>query len=386
MIPLNKQEIKEIKQHFLHLHTHPEISWKEIETTRYLYRIAANLGCSVRTFDGCTGLIAEIGTGKPVVAVRSDIDALWQEVDGKYQAHHSCGHDAHMAIVLGSMIKLQKQAKIQGTIRFIFQPAEEKGAGALAMIKKGAMDGVDYLFGVHLRPDSETPDGRAAPAILNGASTTFEGTILGEEAHAARPHLGINSIEVAAALVNRLAFIHLDPMVPYSVKMTSIQAGGESSNIIPAKTVFSLDVRAQTNDTMDELRKHIHAVCKAVGQSFGATIQLTEGHCIPATSYNEEAAAIMKEAIVAVLGADYASPPIVSPGGEDFHFYSKAFPEMKATMLGLGCGLKPGLHHPDMSFNEDAIITGVDIMAEAVWRVVGKMQVKNTNGGGSLFL
>ncbi|MBU8785949.1 MULTISPECIES: M20 peptidase aminoacylase family protein [Bacillus] len=359
---------------FEHLHNHPEVSWKEYETTAFLKKQLEENGCRTQTFADCTGVIGEIGEGSPVVAVRADIDALWQEVDGTFQANHSCGHDSHMTMALGTLMTLKEQTELpKGTIRFIFQPAEEKGGGALKMIEKGILDDVDYLYGVHVRPVQETLNGRCAPAILHGASCHIEGTVIGEEAHGARPHLGKNSIEIAATLVHKLAHIHIDPMTPHTVKMTKLQAGGESSNIIPGKASFSLDLRAQTNEAMEVLERETETACQAVADSFGATIELHKEDSLPAAVKNEAAIAIMAEAISSVIGAGNLDKPLVTTGGEDFHYYSVKRPHLKATMLGLGCCLTPGLHHPMMTFDRDAMFTGADILAEAVLKTFEKI-------------
>lgn len=121
------------------------------------------------------------------------------------------------------------------------------------MIEKGVLDDVDYLYGVHLRPEQEIGDGQACPAIYHGAAKFIAGEIIGEDAHGARPHLGQNSIEIGASLVNEIKKINLDPMVPYSAKMTKFHAGGDSGNIIPGKASFSIDLRAQTNKALEEL-------------------------------------------------------------------------------------------------------------------------------------
>lgn len=359
---------------FEHLHNHPEVSWKEYETTAFLKKQLEENGCRTQTFADCTGVIGEIGEGSPVVAVRADIDALWQEVDGTFQANHSCGHDSHMTMALGTLMTLKEQTELpKGTIRFIFQPAEEKGGGALKMIEKGILDDVDYLYGVHVRPVQETLNGRCAPAILHGASCHIEGTVIGEEAHGARPHLGKNSIEIAATLVHKLAHIHIDPMTPHTVKMTKLQAGGESSNIIPGKASFSLDLRAQTNEAMEALERETVIACQAVAESFGAAIELHKEDSLPAAVKNEAAIAIMAEAISSVIGAGNLDKPLVTTGGEDFHYYSVKRPHLKATMLGLGCGLTPGLHHPMMTFDRDALFTGADILVEAVLKTFEKI-------------
>ncbi len=356
---------------FQYLHEHAEISWEETETTKYIENILLNSGCKVTTFDDCTGVIGEFGNfdgNLPVVAVRADIDALWQEVNGVFQANHSCGHDAHMSMVLGLLWKLEQYPELKEkiAIKFFFQPAEEKGAGALKMVEKHVVDNVDYLFGVHLRPIQETPMGRATPVIVHGATHMYGITIRGEDAHGARPHLNRNAIEIGTEIVNMLSKIHLDPRKPYSVKMTSFHAGGESTNIIPGSASFALDMRAQDNETMDALKEKVNAVFESVRNLYHADLEITEESGIAAAKTNEEAIHIMSSAIADTLGEDKVDPPLVTPGGDDFHFYTIKKPSLKATMLGLGCDLQPGLHHPHMTFDKDALNNGVDILFQAI--------------------
>lgn len=352
---------------FNHLHTHPEVSWNEIETTKYAKKVLEDNGCRVQTFDDCPGVIGEIGEGKPVVALRADMDALWQQVDGEFQANHSCGHDAHMTMVLGVLFSLKQLANLpKGTIRFIFQPAEEKGAGALKMVEKGVADDIDFLYGVHLRPIQEARSGKAAPTIIHGAARIIEGKIIGEDSHGARPHLGPNAIDVGAALVGLINGIHSDPMVPHSVKMTKFLAGGESANIIPGSADFSVDLRAQTNEAMDELQEHLENAISFLAREYQVKIELSTEAEIAAAVVDLEAQEFMAEAIRSSIGSENLLEPIVTPGGDDFHFYTLKRPHLKATMLGLGCDLQPGLHHPNMTFNHDMLPVGTDILTKAV--------------------
>ncbi|MFS0575642.1 M20 peptidase aminoacylase family protein [Sporosarcina sp. 179-K 3D1 HS] len=367
MKDLIQQIQSDVEEIFDHLHTHPEISWKEVETTRYLKGRLEAEGFEVTTFDDMTGLVAEIGTGEPCVGLRSDIDALWQEVDGVYQANHSCGHDAHMTVTLGTMLLLKKLGiPKKGRLKVLFQPAEEKGTGALAFVNKGIVDDLDYLYGLHLRPIQEIRHGYAAPAILHGAAKMIKGKIIGTEAHGARPHLGQNAIEVAAMLVQSIHAIHVDPVVPHSAKMTMFQAGGESSNIIPGTGVFSLDLRAQTNVTMADLEEKVQNAIQSVAALFGVEIEYEASEAIAAAEVDDGAVQLMAQAIEDTLGSDFVEEPIVTPGGEDFHFYTLMRSNIKATMLGLGCDLSPGLHHPKMTFNRDSLLTGIEIMARTV--------------------
>ncbi|PIC64313.1 amidohydrolase [Sporosarcina sp. P13] len=363
-LQLLKPKIEEV---FAHLHSHPEVSWKEIETTRYLQDFLESQGFEVSLFKGITGFSVTIGQGSPVVGLRADIDALWQEVDGVYQANHSCGHDGHMTMAIGALL-LAKERGIPtiGTLKVIFQPAEEKGKGALAVLDQGIMDDIDYLFGVHLRAADELDDGCSAASLQHGAAKMISGTITGTEAHGARPHQGKNAIEVGASLVQALQSIHCNPMVSHTAKMTMFQAGGDSANIIPGTAKFSLDLRSQQNNVMDELYQHVQRVIQAVAEQYDVEIAHHVMSEMVAAEVNPEAEQIMAEAIARTVGKEKTVRTIVTPGGEDFHFYAVHRPKIKSTMLGLGCGLSPGLHHPQMTFNEASLLTGIEILVSAI--------------------
>ncbi|MFC4023574.1 M20 peptidase aminoacylase family protein [Oceanobacillus longus] len=356
---------------FHYLHNHAEISWEEFETTKYIKSLLEESGCRETIFDDCTGVIGEYGNFDkklPVVGIRADMDALWQEVDGKYQANHSCGHDAHMAMVLGVLWKLRQNPELTEKIavKFIFQPAEENGTGALKMVEKQVVDNVDYLFGVHVRPSQEAKMGQATPVIVHGASKMYSADIKGDDAHGARPHLNHNAIEIGAQIVNMISQIHLDPRVPHSVKMTKFQAGGKNTNIIPGNASFSLDLRAQNNKLIAQLEKKVNSIFESIRNLYDVDIDITNVGGIAAAETNDEAISIMRQSIEETIGKENTNPPLITPGGDDFHFYTIKKPSLKATMLGLGCDLEPGLHHPRMAFNEKALINGVDILHKAV--------------------
>jgi amidohydrolase len=373
---------KKLLEIFDYLHEHPEISWQEINTTKFLANWFQNENIPFHTFSDCTGGYAEIGTGKPVIAVRADMDALWQEVAGTFRANHSCGHDAHMTIVLGSLLLLKEEGlKNKGTVRFIFQPAEEKGTGALAFIEKGIVDDVDYLYGIHLRPKEELRNGTAAPAIYHGASRFISGKIIGEDAHGARPHLTANAIEVGADLVHFIKGIYLNPKLSYSAKLTNFHAGGESKNIIPGSASFSIDVRAESNDAMHQLYEQIVKVFKALEVRYDVKITYQIDADLPAAVVSDEAASLMKSAIIQTIGEQHCMPSVQTTGGDDFHYYTIKRPNIKATMLALGCDLQPGLHHPKMTFDKDALITGAMILKNVIQKTLsqGEMNVDRNN-------
>jgi len=367
-----------------HLHQHPEISWQEVQTTAFLADFLGQYDCRLTTFEDVTGVVAEWGSVAPdvfTVGVRADMDALWQEVDGLFQANHSCGHDAHMTMVLGVLLVLhERKIRLPGRLKLIFQPAEESGDGALAMVRKQVVDDVDFLYGVHLRPIQEITRGRAASAILHGAAATIYAKVQGEDIHGARPHLGTNAIEVAATIVTELKSIHLDPLIPYSVKMTQLNSGGKSTNIIPGSAYFHLDLRAQSNQSMDALLHKTEHVLQQVAQLYDVTLHYEITERVYAAEVNEEARHIMGEAIVEVLGQSQLEPPILTPGAEDFHYYTKERPHLKATMLGLGCDLTPGLHHPRMHFHKEALLDGIEILTRAVLLTFDRHATKHHTG------
>ncbi len=358
----------EVEKVFEYLHKNPETSWQEHETTAFLVRELQALGLRVTTFDDITGVIGEWGPSHgPVVALRSDIDALWQEVDGQWRANHSCGHDAHMAMVLGA-VKLLNQMfpNPQVRIRVLFQPAEEQGNGALQFVRLGAVDDVVYLFGVHLRPIQELEVGKVSAAILHGASTQLNVQLQGMSAHGAKPHLGINVIEVAVSLINALQFVHIDPMIPHSLKVTHIAAGDvNSANVIPDLVRLAIDLRAQTNLAMKSLLEQVESRIEIIAQMYGAHMNVDRLGETVAAEVSPKARAFLESAIVDTLGQDALAADIVTPGAEDFHDYAAHRPELKAAMMGLGCGVSPGLHHPQMTFDRRMLFLGTKVLADA---------------------
>ena len=372
-----KQIEKEVYSIFDHLHQYPEISWEEVQTTQFIKEILEKEGYQVQTFDDCTGVVGEIGEGDLTVALRADMDALWQEKDGKWQAIHSCGHDSHSTMALGVALLFNKMGyKPPGKLKILFQPAEEKGTGALKMLQKGILDNVDFLYGVHLRPIQELRSGYASPAILHGASQYITGEIKGEMAHGARPHLGVNAIEVASSLVQEMSNIHIDPQIPASIKMTGIHAGGPNGNTIPDRAEFTLDLRAQTNDAMNQLEYKLTQMIEGISMIYDAEINLHSEIKLAAAEVDLTAQEIMESAIGEVIGPEFCAPPVVTSGGEDFHFYSLMKQDLKTTMLGLGCDLQPGLHHPDMTFHREDILIGIEILAKTVMKTFEIEKVK----------
>lgn len=355
-----------IKSTYRHLHERAEVSWKEIETGKFLCRKLEELGIRYETFPDHTGIVGYWGDAKkgPTIGIRSDMDALYQLVDGKWRENHSCGHDGHMTMVLHTITCLKEIGfEPKGLIKIIFQPAEETGHGAKAMINKGVIADLDYLIGIHVRPIQEMAFGQASASIYHGATMMLEGKIKGVQAHAARHHLGINVVDSLAAIIQAINSIKINPIVSASAKVTMVQAGGENLNTIPDFAEFGIDVRAESNELMDSLIKQVHHAALTAGSFNGAEVNLETLATMVAAGASPQWEAEVGKAIAEVLGEKGLVPPPVTPGGEDFHFYKSTYPNLEATMIGLGTDLAPGLHHPEMSFNLDALLSGVKILS-----------------------
>ncbi|MBD3110069.1 amidohydrolase [Bacillus sp. AGMB 02131] len=349
------------------LHKLAEPSWKEEKTSRYLQKVLYDAGFSIQTFAGHYGFIAELqGEKREVIALRADMDALMQEIDGEVRANHACGHDAHSTMVLHAALALKQSGRcFRHTVRFIFQPAEEVAEGALQMVRDGVLENVKFLGGIHLRPELEVPFQKAAPVIQHGSSVSIKGVITGKTAHAARPELGINALEAASALIQAISQIRLQAQGSYSIKITELQ-GGEASNSIPEKARFTFDLRSENNETMDLLIKKAKRVVESIAALTETNIAFSLEEYAPAAVTNDAAIAVSTEAIATVLGKENVNSYCKSPGAEDFHFYTMKKTDIAATMIGLGCGLQPGLHHPAMTFNKEALIFGTQILAQTL--------------------
>ncbi|MCL6572451.1 MAG: amidohydrolase [Bacillus sp. (in: Bacteria)] len=350
------------------LHALAEPSWQEKQTSHYLVECLKKAGLIVKTFTDHYGIVAEIpGKTQAVIALRADLDAVVQEVDGIVKPNHSCGHDAHSTMVLYTALAIANSGlQLKYTLRFIFQPAEEKGAGALKMMQENALDNVTYLFGIHLRPHFEVAFRKASPVIVHGSAGAINGTIKGIPAHASRPEYGNNAIEAAALLVLKLKQLQLGTDTPYSIKMTKLHTNNEASNVIPDTAHFTLDARAQTNMVMEDLQRLTVALMEQTMVETGTVISWSMEEFVPAAIVNKKALQLAKAAITAVLGEENVIPTCLSFGGEDFHFYTANNADLSATMIGLGCDLSPGLHHPDMTFNLDALIYGSKILTQTI--------------------
>ncbi|WP_347861930.1 amidohydrolase [Salimicrobium sp. PL1-032A] len=357
------ERIQSLENTYEELHRLAEPSGKEEKTSGYLKQRLREAGYDIYEFPDHYGFYVEWpGDQKEVIALRADMDALLQEVNGEVRANHSCGDDAHSTMVLHTALRVAEEKKsYTHTVRFLFQPAEEIAAGALQMMDDGVLEDIVFLGGIHLRPEREVPSRKAAPGIRHGAIVSLKGKVTGTPAHAARPENGNNPIEISSELMDRFRSITIQE--PFSFKVTEFH-GGEASNAIPATCTWTYDIRCHTNEGLDELTEQAEEEMKRLESETGSAITFSLEEFSPAARMNSNAVHKAEGAIRKVGGEAAIDAICESPGAEDFHFYTYRHPEIEATMIGLGCGLQPGLHHPEMTFDISALEFGGNILYE----------------------
>lgn len=357
---------QEIMQTWEDLHKIPELGREEFKTSAYLKKLLAAHGIEPKAVTE-TGFIAEIDSGKPglTVGLRADLDALpYKDAEGHSYCVHACGHDAHMTMGAWTIIALKELGLVKnGKVRGLFQPSEEKGCGAMDLIKAGVAKDLDELYGVHIRPIQELKDGDASPALMHGARYEAKVTVHGKQAHGARPHLGYNAIDAAALIIMAINAIWLNPLDSWSCKATRITGGGLASNIIPNEAEITLDIRCATNQLVEEMMAKLKTAVEGAAMSAGCTAEFTTSSGGPAADYDPAAVEALRQAIEAVVGKEHTKPPVVTSGSDDFHCYRHEDPNLKTAFLALGTGATPGLHDPRMTFDHDAIYTGIAILA-----------------------
>ena len=386
----------DIDQVFEQLHDMPEGPFAEMKTAGFIAARLEDAGFEVRTGLAGTGVVADLGprqevgtgqgtsprdlapanprdlrtpSGPTVLALRADMDALPHSVGGKEVYVHSCGHDAHSTMVLAAGIILARQCReARGRLRLVFQPAEETGLGAEKMIEAGAVEGVDAMFGIHVRPAAECSLGQATPCLVHAGGRTLHYVVKGRPSHTGRPHLGVNAADAVALAALAVNSVKPDPLACATVNVVGLGAGGpggKPSGVIPEQGALTVNIRAESDEMADELRARVDAAVNAAAGSMGADVWLEREKKMPAPCYDPEMIGIARAAIVAVLGEAGVRERITTPGSEDFHWYARRKAGLQSAYIGLGANFVPGLHHPDAAFDRQALVYGAAILAQA---------------------
>lgn len=372
-----QDELTELRRDF---HAHPEVLYEVHRTAGIVAEKLKAWGCDeVVTGIGRTGVVGVIrgrsnNSGK-VIGLRADMDALpIQEETGLPYAStipgrmHACGHDGHTTMLLGAARYLAETRNFDGTVVLIFQPAEEGGAGAKAMIDDGLMDrwGIQEVYGLHNQPGLPVGSFALRPGPLMAASDRIYITIHGKGGHAAKPHCCIDPLLAGAHVVTALQSIvsrNVDPLESGVVSICMFHAG-DTQNVIPATAKLTGTARSLQPHIRDLLEKRIIEVTKATAAMFGAEADVVYKRDYPVTRNHERETQFAASVAAAVVGPDKvntSAPPVM--GGEDFSFMLEARP---GAFIFMGNGDSAGLHHPAYNFNDDAIPYGVSYWVRLV--------------------
>jgi hippurate hydrolase len=355
-----------------HLHENPELLYDVHHTAAFVADKLTSFGCDVvETGIGRTGVVAIIkgsqGEG-PVIGFRADMDALpILETSGKPWASktpgkaHSCGHDGHTAMLLGAARYLAETRNFKGSIAVIFQPAEEGGAGALAMINDGMLEkfGISQVFGMHNEPHLPVGSFALRKGSIMAAADTFEITINGRGSHAAQPHMSIDPVLAASHVVVALQSIvsrETDPLKSLVVTVASIH-GGQASNVIPAFVKLTGTVRTLLPETRDFAEKRLREVATATATAHGATADVTYHRGYPVTFNHDDETDFAIEIASKVAGPRAVNSGMAPHmGAEDFSYMLEKRP---GAFIFIGNGDTAGLHNAAYDFNDEAIPFGV---------------------------
>ena len=364
------------------IHENPELLYEVHRTAAFVADRLREFGCDeVATGLGKTGVVGVIKGKRPagkgdikVIGLRADMDALPIEeaTNLPYASKtpglmHACGHDGHTAMLLGAARYLAETRNFAGDAVVIFQPAEEGGAGAAAMIKDGLMDrfGIEQVYGMHNGPGLPVGSFATRPGPIMAATASIDIKIEGLGGHAARPHKCIDSVLVGAQLITALQSIvarSVDPLESAVISICEFHAGN-ARNVIPQTAELRGTVRTLTPETRDLIEKRVHEVVAGVAQLTGAKIDLVYEHGYPVThnhpSQTEFAIQVAKE--IAGEANVHESPPMM--GAEDFSYMLEARP---GAFIFCGNGDTAGLHHPAYNFNDEAIVYGTSYWIKLV--------------------
>lgn len=353
-------------------------------TAQKVVEILKPLRYRLQTGLACSGIVATLGTGSPVVALRVDMDALpikeetglpfASQVDG---VMHACGHDGHIAMGLGVAHVLARLLKeMKGTVNLIFQPGEEHPGGAHLMIEEGALtrDFPECIIGVHLDPKLSAGEVGLHYGIMSGSNDEFTIRLRGKGGHCAYPHQTIDPFPAAAALINAIQVIvsrNSDPFDPLSVSLAEIK-GGEGHNVIPQEILLKGTIRSINSGSRRLVQQRLQEIITGIERTFQikGDLQVVEGE--PVMRCDETITGMAEETLKRLLGEEKVirlTQP--SLGVDDFVFFAQQVP---ATYLRLGCYdasrgyyVHP-LHNSRFDFDEELLVKGVEVLSSVLYR------------------
>ncbi len=362
------------------LHSHPELGFEEVRTSQKVRDVLTSLDIPFRYPLAQTGIVATIGTGDgPCVGLRADFDGLpiIEQTGLEYSSTipgrmHACGHDCHTAMLLGAARILKaRESEFRGTIRLLFQPAEELGRGARRMIAEGALDDappIDRMLGLHIWPQLPTGTiaSRSGPLLAGVADLRIE--ITGVGGHAALPHTTIDPVITSAKIILELQTIvsrELDPLESGVISISTIHAG-DAFNVIPEMVRMTGTIRALTAATLRQLTQRVDEMVRAVAGANRCSATVTYANGLQPVTVNDAAVWSQVQSLAgALVGPGHVSEFAPIMGAEDFAEYG-AHTRTCFVFLGVGnpeLGEVYGVHHPKMRVDEDALPIGASLHA-----------------------
>lgn len=363
-------------------HQHPEIAFEEVRTAGIVAKELTNLGLEVQTGVGKTGVVAilEGAHDGPTVLVRADMDALpvLEENETEYASQmpgkmHACGHDGHTTIALGvAKLLTPLRDQIAGRVKFVFQPAEEVGKGALAMVKDGALETPrpDVSVGLHLW--NSLPVGKIGIAdgpVLSGASV-FTLRVTGKGGHAASPHQAVDPVVCASQIILAFQTIvsrNLDPLENAVISVTALRAG-EAYNVIPQFADMRGTFRYFKIEVRDMIVERMRTIAESIANAMNCTAEFNAEHLTKPVNNHPEVGARLRQLFAPLVGEDALDTTIRTMGSEDV---SEFMDDIPGTYFFLGAKDETadayyGHHHPRFSFDENALPLGVELLTSAV--------------------
>lgn len=381
--------IQEVRQEVIrwrrHFHENPELSFRETETSRFIYETLQTFGHLEVSRPTQTSVMARLIGARPgkVLAIRADIDALpiQEENEVSYSSKnpgvmHACGHDGHTAILLGAAKVLSSlHSEIEGEVRFLFQHAEELApGGAQEMVSAGVMDGVDMIIGTHLWSPLETGLIGVAPGPVMASPDTFSMKIQGRGGHAGLPHQTVDAIATSAQVVTNLQHIvsrNTDPLESVVLSITKF-AGGTAMNIIPDAVEIAGTVRLLNAELRPVIQDSMERVIKGITDAHGATYQFTYNEASDPVVNEPVVTQVIEETACELFGEEAVVRVKPNMGGEDFSYFLNEAP---GTYFFTGSGNREletdyPHHHPRFDIDESALEMGVKMFVQSTFKLL----------------
>ena len=362
------EELAEIRYY---IHQHPELSGQEYQTTAFLKERLEELGIRILESGLKTGLIAEIGSGQPVVALRADIDALpiLEQTNLPYKSQnpgvmHACGHDFHQTSLLGAAALLkEKEDQLEGTVRLIFQPAEEISDGASDVLATGLLEDVQGIIGFHNMPQLKAGQLALNAGAMMAGVEKFKVTVTGVSSHAARPDLGVDTVTAVTTMVQNVQLLISRTISPFETAVLSITHldVGSTWNVLPKSGYFEGTIRSFNPSVQRELKEHFISIIRHIAKSLEVDVAFEWGVTPPVTFNDEELTKVVWEASQDLAEVLPANP---STAGEDFAFYQERIPGVFAFIGSNGDPDAPDLHHDHMTIDDAAFEVSVPYYVE----------------------